>query len=171
MNDREPSAPSSTTKAGVAAKPAGAAVIGEPSTALNSPPPSSAHPVIFFDGVCGLCNRFVDFVLRRDPTGLFQFSPLQGETAAEWLAQGDVADLKTVVLVDGNRAFRKSAAVIRVLRRLGGFWGVAGAILWLVPRPLRDLGYSWIASNRYAIFGKKETCRLPTAEERSRFLP
>jgi len=131
----------------------------------------AGHPVIFFDGVCGLCNRFVDFVLRRDPKGLFLFSPLQGETAARRLDTADIADLKTVVVFDGDRAYRKSAAVIRVLGRLGGFWRAAAGLMWIVPRPIRDLGYSWIANNRYAIFGKKETFRLPTAEERSRFLP
>jgi predicted DCC family thiol-disulfide oxidoreductase YuxK len=159
MNDRETSA--QTT----------AAVIGPETTAFKAPQSDSPHPIIFFDGVCGLCNRFVDFVLRRDPDGLFQFSPLQGQTAAERLAPGDTSDLKTVMVVDGNKTFRKSAAVIRVLRQLGGFWRIAAALIWLVPRPIRDLGYSWVANNRYAIFGKKETCRLPTAAERSRFLP
>jgi predicted DCC family thiol-disulfide oxidoreductase YuxK len=171
MSDREPSAQSGTIKTDVAREAAGTAVIGQPATALNAAPSDFPHPVIFFDGVCGLCNRFVDFVLRRDPGGLFQFSPLQGETAAERLAPGDITDLKTVVVVDGNRTYRKSAAVIWVLQRLGGIWRVASALFWLVPRPLRDLGYSWIANNRYAIFGKKETCRLPSVDERSRFLP
>ena len=60
---------------------------------------------------------------------------------------------------------------MRVLEGLGGFWRAAAGLLWIVPRPLRDIGYSWIANNRYAIFGKKETCRMPSAEERSRFLP
>jgi predicted DCC family thiol-disulfide oxidoreductase YuxK len=130
----------------------------------------TAHPVIFFDGVCGLCNRFVDFVIRRDPDGVFHFAPLQGEAAAERLSEADVRDLKTVVVIDSSGTHRKSAAVLSVLRRLGGFWRVAAAALWFVPRPLRDLGYTWIASNRYAIFGKKETCRLPSASERARFL-
>jgi predicted DCC family thiol-disulfide oxidoreductase YuxK len=137
---------------------------------LESRPTEAAHPVIFFDGVCGLCNRFVDFVIRRDPNGVFHFSTLQGEAAAERLDKADVRDLKTVVVVDSTGTHRKSAAVLSVLRRLGGFWGLAASALWLVPRPLRDLGYTWIASKRYAIFGKKETCRLPTATERARFL-
>ncbi len=129
-----------------------------------------SHPVIFFDGVCGLCNRFVDFVIRRDSRGVFRFATLQGETARERLAEADVRDLKTVVLIDREGTHRKSAAVLRVLGRLGGFWRGAAAVLWFVPRPLRDFAYSWIASNRYAIFGKKETCRLPNAAERGRFL-
>ena len=137
---------------------------------LESRATDTVHPVIFFDGVCGLCDRFVDFVIRRDPNGVFHFATLQGEAAAERLDEADVHDLKTVVVIDSTGTHRKSAAVLSVLRRLGGFWRVAAAALWLVPRPLRDLGYTWIASNRYAIFGKKETCRLPTASERARFL-
>jgi predicted DCC family thiol-disulfide oxidoreductase YuxK len=128
-----------------------------------------SHPVIFFDGLCGLCNRFVDFVIRRDSCGVFRFAPLQGETARERLAEADVRDLKTMFLIDREGTHRKSAAVLRVVVRLGGFWRAA-ALLWIVPRLLRDVGYSLIANNRYALFGKKETCRLPTPDERGRFL-
>lgn len=131
----------------------------------------AGHPVIFFDGVCGLCNRFVDFVIRHDRQGVFRLAPLQGETARDRLAEADVLDLKTMVLVDPSGTYRKSTAVLRVLGRLGTFWKFAAALLWVIPRPLRDLGYSWIAANRYAIFGRKETCRLPSAAERERFLP
>jgi predicted DCC family thiol-disulfide oxidoreductase YuxK len=129
------------------------------------------RPIIFFDGVCGLCNRFVDFVVRRDSRGVFHFAPLQGETARHHLDEADIQDLKTVVLIDDAGTFRKSDAVLRILKQLGGFWRFVAAVLWAVPRPVRDLGYSWIAGNRYAIFGKKETCRLPTVAERERFLP
>jgi predicted DCC family thiol-disulfide oxidoreductase YuxK len=130
----------------------------------------AGHPVIFFDGVCGLCNRFVDFVIRHDRQGVFRLAPLQGETARDRLAEADVVDLKTVVLVDTSGTYRKSTAVLRVLGRLGTFWKIVAALLWVIPRPIRDLGYSWIAANRYAIFGRKETCRLPSAGERERFL-
>jgi predicted DCC family thiol-disulfide oxidoreductase YuxK len=128
-------------------------------------------PVVFFDGVCGLCNRFVDFVIRHDARGAFHFAPLQGETARERLAEADVRDLKTFVLLDGEGTYRKSTAVLRVLGRLDGFWRAVAAVLWLVPRPLRDVGYSVVARYRYAIFGKKAACRLPTPAERGRFLP
>ncbi len=170
MVDRQASIPFGTARADGGVSARGTAVISSQSAA-NASQAEIERPVVFFDGVCGLCNRFVDFVLRRDPKGLFLFSPLQGETAARRLDTADIADLKTVVVFDGDRAYRKSAAVIRVLGRLGGFWRAAAGLMWIVPRPIRDLGYSWIANNRYAIFGKKETCRLPTAEERSRFLP
>lgn len=127
--------------------------------------------ILFFDGVCGLCSWSVDFVLKRDQRGEFQFAPLQGQTALELLSPSDVSDLNTMVLLVNNQTYRKSAAIVRVLWRLGFFWQSVGVLLWLIPLPLRNLGYSIIARNRYQMFGKKETCRLPTPAERARFLP
>jgi predicted DCC family thiol-disulfide oxidoreductase YuxK len=128
-------------------------------------------PVIFFDGVCGLCNRFVDFVIARDAAGVFRFAPLQGETARERLPEADVRDVNTMVLWEGQGIFRKSTAAVRILARLGGRWRILGRALSFVPRPLRDAGYSLIARFRYSLFGKKDTCRMPTPAERARFLP
>lgn len=133
--------------------------------------------VVFFDGVCGLCNRFVDFVLSRDRRGAIRFAPLQGETAMRVLsAKCSVPSVKTpafdtvVWLDDSNREFVRSAAVVRVLWRLGGAWWLIGWLLWLFPRPLRDVGYRVVSANRYRLFGKKETCRFPSPAERERFL-
>lgn len=128
-------------------------------------------PVLFFDGVCGLCNCFVDFILRQDHRGVLRLAPLQGETAEALLDRPDRESVETVVLRVGGRSFRRSAAVVRVLWRLGAFWKAVGGLLWLVPLPLRDLGYRIVAGNRYRLFGRKETCRMPTAEERGRLLP
>jgi predicted DCC family thiol-disulfide oxidoreductase YuxK len=134
-------------------------------------PGTGEGPVLFFDGVCGLCNRFIDFVISRDRGAVFRFAPLQGETARTRLPEADVREVNTMVLRDEQGVFRKSTAAVRVLIRLGGVWRILGGALWLVPRPLRDAGYSLVARNRYAIFGKKETCRIPSAAERGRFLP
>ena len=142
-----------------------------PTTIEPGTPATGEPPVIFFDGVCGLCNRAVDFFLRRDRQGRFRFAPLQGETAAARLDTADVESLGSIVLRDEAGTHRHSTAVVRILRRLGGVWGAAGWLLWLVPRPIRDLGYRLVGRNRYRLFGKKETCRMPTPEERSRFLP
>jgi predicted DCC family thiol-disulfide oxidoreductase YuxK len=128
-------------------------------------------PIVFFDGVCGLCNRFVDFVLRHDRVGTLRLSPLQGETAERLLTTNDREQLATVIFWDNDCAFRRSAAVVRVCWRLGTVWKVLGGALWCIPLPLRDLGYKLVAANRYRLFGKKETCRLPSPEERARFLP
>lgn len=128
-------------------------------------------PVVFFDGVCGFCNRSVDFVLSRDRAGRIRFAPLQGETAQRLLSPADVANLNSLVLWTPAGAYRRTAAVCRILWLLGGGWAICGTLLWLIPRPLRDLGYALIARNRYRLFGRKETCRLPTPAERARFLP
>ncbi|MFN0051449.1 MAG: thiol-disulfide oxidoreductase DCC family protein [Planctomycetales bacterium] len=132
--------------------------------------PAPEGPVIFFDGVCGLCDRWVDFVLKRDASGQFRFAPLQGESAREWLNLADDQALRSVVLVEPQGTFRKSAAVARILIRLGGRWALCGQALRLIPPVLRDWGYDFIAGRRYRWFGKKESCRLPSAAERDRFL-
>jgi predicted DCC family thiol-disulfide oxidoreductase YuxK len=146
-----------------------AAVDGAPAAA--SEPSVGGGPIVFFDGVCGLCNRFIDFVIKRDRAGVFRFAPLQGETARERLPAADVRDVNTMVLVDEQGVFRKSTAATRILLRLGGAWSLVGGTLRLIPPPLRDAGYSLVARYRYRIFGKKETCRMPTPAERGRFLP
>lgn len=131
----------------------------------------SVGVILFFDGVCGLCNKTVDFVLVRDQRRMIKFAPLQGDTAKHLLSPADLQNLNTMVVLIGARTFRKSAAVVRVLWQLGLVWRLLGTLLWLIPLPLRDLGYSLVARNRYRLFGKKDSCRLPTAAERLRFLP
>ena len=132
---------------------------------------ATKRPILFYDGVCGLCNRAVDFVLVRAASDLFLFAPLQGETARERLSAEDTKTIDSIVLLEGRLSYRRSAAVVRVLWRLGGVWKLLAGLLWLIPSPLRDVGYKLVARTRYRLFGKKETCRLPTADERSRFLP
>jgi predicted DCC family thiol-disulfide oxidoreductase YuxK len=131
-------------------------------------------PVIFFDGVCGLCNAFVDFVFATDRRSHFVVSPLQGALAGQTLESPDQGvtdgDPKSVVLWQEGRAYRRSEAGIRILMGLGGIWGTARVLL-LVPAGLRDAAYDAIARNRYRLFGKKDTCRMPTESERARFLP
>lgn len=127
------------------------------------------RPIVFFDGVCGLCNRSVDFVLQRDP-GVFLFAPLQGLTSSENL---DVSlrgeNLGSIVLRDEAGTHIKSTAVLRICRRLPAPWSWV-SVLRVVPRVIRDAVYDWVAANRYRWFGKTDTCRLPTPEERTRFL-
>ena len=131
--------------------------------------------VILFDGYCRLCDASVGFILRRDRKGRFRFAPLQSAAAKELLApvngpqEGGSAETDSVVLIEGGRSYVKSAAVLRIVRRLGGLWPV----LWLavaIPRPVRDALYDWVARNRAAWFGRRESCRFPTEEERARFL-
>jgi predicted DCC family thiol-disulfide oxidoreductase YuxK len=139
----------------------------------QNPPDQIAdgRAILFFDGVCGLCNNAVDFILEHDRQGRFLFAPLQGRTAGTSLARTDVEDLNSMVLVTPEGTWRKSAAAVRILWRLGIGWRVLGCLLWLIPRPLRDTGYSMVAARRYRLFGQRETCRMPTPEERDRILP
>ena len=140
------------------------------SKSVTELPDIAMHPVIFFDGVCGLCSKWVDFTLARDCDGLFRFAPLQGETAQR--ALGDwAAELHSVVLLEKGGCFRKSDAVCRIFAKLGGICLLASWIMRCIPRPIRNWGYDVVARRRYQWFGRHETCRLPTANERGRFLP
>lgn len=127
--------------------------------------------VVYFDGLCGLCDRFVMFVLPRDRNHRFKFAPLQGLTAQDRL-RGRLSEegLKTIVLEDAGTLRVRSDAVLAILSRLGGAWKLAGA-LRIVPRPIRDAAYDLIARRRYRWFGRREACRLPLPDERDRFLP
>ena len=132
---------------------------------------SNRFPIVFYDGVCGVCDRTVTFCVNRDPCGRILYAPLQGETAVGMITSEDITSLKSVVYVDETGSFRHSAAVVRILWTLGGIWKLLGWLLWAIPFPIRDLGYRIFGSVRYRIFGKKETCSIPTPEERARFLP
>jgi predicted DCC family thiol-disulfide oxidoreductase YuxK len=134
-------------------------------------------PILLYDGVCGLCNRSVQFILRHDLRVLFRFASLQSPSAQTILVRhgADPADLDTVYLVvnynqPDEALLARSDAVADILGRLGGVWNLLGAVLRIIPRPLRDWGYNLVARNRYRIFGHYDTCPLPTPETRSRFL-
>ena len=130
------------------------------------------HPVLFFDGVCNLCNSSVQWILKRDPEGRFRFASLQGKLAGETLpAHGyDPADLNTVALLNQGRLYTKSAAFLQVMKALGGGWKLLYYLGSAIPNPVRNLVYDWIAKNRYRWFGKKDECMLPRPEWKLRFL-
>jgi predicted DCC family thiol-disulfide oxidoreductase YuxK len=134
--------------------------------------PESEHPILFFDGVCNLCNSTIDFLIRRDQRRKLRYAPLQGETAVRLLGikEAGQGDPDSIVLLRKGRLSRRSGAVLRVLADLGGIWRLALLCL-LVPWPLRDRGYKFIATHRYQWFGRRDTCRIPTLEERRLFLP
>ena len=126
--------------------------------------------VILFDGVCNLCNGSVRFVLARDRQRRFRFASLQSAAAAQLLAgrpPGAIGD--SIVLVEGERIYQQSTAVLRILRGLGAGWRLLYALI-VVPRPLRDAVYRWVARNRYRWFGRTEACAVPRPEDRDRFL-
>lgn len=136
-----------------------------------------SHPIILYDGVCGLCNRFVQFILRRDRNAVFRFASLQSALATPILARHDAnpSDLDTVyVAVNGDLPnqylLSRSDAVIFVLKQLPGLWRFAAFFMQCVPKFLRDPAYNVVARNRYRIFGRSEVCPLPRDQDRSRFL-
>jgi predicted DCC family thiol-disulfide oxidoreductase YuxK len=128
--------------------------------------------ILLYDGQCGLCDRFVQWVLGRDPGGTFHFAALQGETAARLrVRHSEIPEgLETAVLVDQGEVLLRSQAVFRVLALMGGLWGVL-AWLRVLPVGWTDPGYRWVASVRHRLKGGAASCRLPGPGEAARFLP
>lgn len=132
--------------------------------------------ILFFDGHCGLCNRSVDFLIREDAGGRLRYSPLQGPTADEWRRRDQLptmspaGDFDTMLVAHGDRVHERSAAVLLIGEHLGGLWRVFAWLARGVPRPARDFVYGQIARHRYRLFGRRETCRLPSKEERRLFV-
>jgi len=128
-------------------------------------------PIIYFDGLCNLCDGFVRFVIQHDRRGRYHFTPLQGETAQVRLENRFTApELQTVVLEETKRFRVRSDAALAILTGLGGVWRLAG-ILRIIPRGLRDALYDYVARKRFDWYGRRDACRVPTPEEAKRFLP
>lgn len=127
--------------------------------------------ILFFDGVCGLCNGFVDFLFRIDSKGEILVAAIQGATAKKFLPADLLVDFQTIVVRrnDGG-LMTKSDGVLYVLGKVGGFWSNMATVARIAPKFIRDFVYDLVARSRYSIFGKRQTCRLPSVEERSRFL-
>ena len=125
--------------------------------------------ILFFDGVCGLCNSTVDLLMREDINESLKFAPLQGETAKNLLSSKEISELKSVVFYKDGKTFVQSDAIIETGRTMGGFFGLA-IMLKLIPKFLRNFFYDIIAKNRYKWFGVKETCRMPNEKEREKLL-
>ncbi len=132
-------------------------------------PAKNDRPLLYFDGVCGLCNRSVDFILQHDQHEVFLFAALQSSFAAQQLPKEWTTDLSSLVLSHGGQFYRKSAAVFKIASLLGWPWKLAGAFSFL-PTKLCDAVYDWVARSRYQWFGQLESCRLPSPSERARFL-
>ena len=142
---------------------------GDVSTRIR--PLSFNHGVLLFDGVCNLCNGFINFVIDHDPEGYFRFGTLQREPARSFLRSAgyDPDVLSSVVFIEDGRIYRESGAALRVAQHLGLPWMLL-AVFQVVPRPLRDAIYRWVAANRYDWFGTRSQCRLPTPELQARFI-
>ncbi len=128
-------------------------------------------PILLFDGVCNVCNASVDFVLKNDKSKSIMFASLQSENGKELLEKYGLNsnELSTVVLIHKNHSYTKSSAVIQTAKIMGFPWNLS-VIFFIIPKFIRDFLYTQFAANRYKWFGKKETCRMPTPEEKTRFL-
>lgn len=129
------------------------------------------RPVLLFDGVCTLCNGAVQWIIRRDPDAVLAFAPLQSPvgTALQERYGLDPGALDSVVLVDGRGLYTKSTAAIRVAELLGWPYTLARAGR-LIPRPIRDRVYDFVADNRYDWVGRREQCMVPDEDVSDRFL-
>lgn len=126
--------------------------------------------IVLFDGECNFCDASVQFILKRDPKGVFKFASLQSEIGQQLLEKHKVSkSIDSIVLIDNNQFFTKSTAALKIAQQLCGAWKYL-FIFIIVPKFVRDFVYNIIAKNRYKWFGKKEVCMLPTAEQRNRFL-
>ena len=127
--------------------------------------------VLLFDGVCNLCDGTVRFVAKRDSRRVFKFAPLQSEAGKGLLAKFhlSVEDVSTMVLIEGDRVYTESSAALEITKRLRGLWPLVYGLI-VIPKPVRDWAYRIFARNRYRWFGKKESCMIPDAELKERFL-
>jgi len=139
------------------------------------PPKRNTDAVLFYDGECGLCHRWVKFTMKRDRDGdIVQFAALQGETIRQKLSdhERDALPDSVVFLGADNQIKTKSTAVIAILDHLGGFWRVCAGAMKIIPRAIRDFGYDRVAAIRHKLFRKpKELCPMMPPEMRDRFLP
>jgi len=136
-----------------------------------------SNPIVLYDGVCGLCNRLVQFVLKNDRNDVFRFASLQSKLAEQILVRHRLRSesLETVYVVldygfAKERLLSRLQAVVYVLQQLGGPLAYVSAILRVLPAPVQNFLYGLVARNRYRVFGRYETCPLPDSDTRSKFL-
>lgn len=129
------------------------------------------NPIVLFDGVCNLCSSVVRFTILRDPDRIFRFASLQSEVGHFFLNKFGLSteDFDSFVLIEGDKFFLRSTAVLSLCKKLRGLWPLL-YLLIIIPRPIRDFVYNIVAENRYKWFGKKEECFIPSADIRNRFL-
>jgi len=133
----------------------------------------SGKKIILFDGVCNLCNRSVQFVIKRDSKDVFRFASLQSDLGKKLLAERNINPQETdsIVLIEPNVAYyTRSSAAIEIAKELGGLWSLISAFNYILPENIRDSIYGFIAKNRYKWFGKKDECPLPTPEQKRKFI-
>jgi len=127
---------------------------------------TNTRRIIIFDGICGLCNKSVNILLKLDKKKVFRYTPLQGEYV-KTLELKPYID--SIVFYENGTLYYKSTAILKILRSLGGIW-ILTNVFYIIPRVMRDFIYDIIAKYRYKIFGKMESCRMPKKGEQSLFI-
>ena len=132
---------------------------------------SPNHGIVFFDGVCNLCNQSVQFLIKKDKKDIFKFASLQSQTGQEFCKAQNISlnELTSVIYFKDGKTHIKSSAALHALKDLGGLWQLSFGFI-IVPKVIRDFVYDLIAKNRYRLFGKRQECMLPTAENKAKFL-
>jgi len=126
--------------------------------------------IILFDGECNLCNGSVQFIIKRDHQNVFQFASLQSKTGMKLKNKHYIKkEIDSIILIEGDRIYTESTAALRITRELTGFWKLL-FVFWIIPYPLRNSVYRFIARNRYKWFGKQDSCMIPTKELKDKFL-
>jgi len=128
------------------------------------------HPIVLFDGVCTLCNGTVQFLIRNDPDRNLRFGPLQEHQQLIEPFDIETGTIDTVILIDDGDLYTRSQAILRALTYLERPWPTIGRLLSVIPGPISDLVYRGIAKTRYRIFGKRNTCMIPSPDGQDRFL-
>ncbi len=134
--------------------------------------PGTPNLIVFFDGVCNLCNGFVNFVIQNETAGKIHFAAIQSETAKKHLSHEERQALSSIIVVETatNVHFKESAAVFKVIQLMRFPWNLFSVFRIVTPSFVGNFFYQFIAKNRYRWFGKTETCRVPTESEKARFL-
>ncbi|NNE08116.1 MAG: DUF393 domain-containing protein [Gemmatimonadetes bacterium] len=130
---------------------------------------SAGGPILFYDGECALCHRAVRFVYTRDRGDIFRYAPLQGRTAASLGVSRDGDAGETLILYEDGEILERSGAVLRIVELLDGFWGWF-RVFRIVPRPVRDALYRFVARIRFRVFGRSDVCLIPDSDRAGRLL-
>lgn len=127
--------------------------------------------IILFDGICNLCNSFVQRVIKNDSKNIFKFASLQSDFGQNFLKTNhlDHRELKTIILVDGEKFYTKSTAALKIGKELKGIYQISSILIW-IPRPIRDFVYDIVSRNRYSWFGRQDSCWIPTPELKNKFI-
>ncbi|EAR01436.1 thiol-disulfide oxidoreductase DCC family protein [Maribacter sp. HTCC2170] len=128
--------------------------------------------IVLFDGVCNLCNRSIQYIIKRDKKDVFRFATLQGDVGQRLVQERniDISKVDSIILIEpGVAYYTKSTAALKIGKSFGGVWKLA-IVLNLIPSKLRDIVYDWVARDRYSWYGKKDACMVPTPELKAKFL-